>query len=179
MFLAAFFALAGAPAFYSLPDNGPLKAAMGSFASSILPPFVLINIAVIGGAIPMFIVGVTTAPFVTYVHVRLPVAARRSREALLQWSKHMPVETEVDLTTMRLIGVPRVRRMKLSDLRTKTDRRFFDIANLVQVQKPSPHSQTPRTVRKVSGGPRFFVTQEGRGRVPFIWQSAMKKIAPA
>ena len=88
--------------------------------------------ALVGGAFPLIFVAYTTAPFVNYVHIKLPVFARRSQEQLRKWSKNIAPSTEIDLTTMRLYGLARVTRVRLEDLREK-DRGLFSVTNLVKV----------------------------------------------
>jgi hypothetical protein len=70
----------------------------------------------LSGIIPMVSVAYISGPFVNYIHLRLPAFARGSREMLLRYSKKLPQDAEIDITTMNFIGKPRVTRMKVTDL---------------------------------------------------------------
>ena len=115
-----------------------------------------------------------TAPFVSYVHIRLPLFARRSREQLLRWAESMSPTTEIDLTTMRFYGRPRVSRMPLQDLRKAKP--SFGIANLIRVQKP-PHAKTGRPWWMGKPLTGFYVGNErGQSREPAVWQKVLEKL---
>lgn len=73
--------------------------------------------AVVGGAIPMLVVSRVTRPFVSFVHVQLPFYARVSKESFAKFIAKIPPKTEIDLTTIKSFGVPRVQRLHLTDLR--------------------------------------------------------------
>ena len=78
----------------------------------------------------MVFVTYTTAPFVTYARIRLPLFARRSREQLARWIRDIPRDTEIYLTTMNFSGRGRVSRMLVSDLRETRAR--LGVANLAR-----------------------------------------------
>ena len=80
------------------------------------------------GLVPFISVAYLTSPFVNYVHLRLPPFARVSREMLLRYSKSLPKDAELDITTMNNVGMPRVSRIKLGDLYSVKER--FGIVNL-------------------------------------------------
>ena len=127
------------------------------------------------GAIPMLFVGYTTKPFVNYVHIRLPIFARQSQEHLLRWSKNIAPETEIDMTTLRLDGLPRVSRMRVVDLRERK-RSALSVANLARVpaRSDSTKERSWWTRREVT---QFFVRHhEGKGREPAIWLSVLEAI---
>ena len=118
-----------------------------------------------------------TAPFVSYIHVQLPIFARRSREQLLKWAESMSPTTEIDLTTMRIYGRPRVSRMPLGDLRKKKS--HFGIANLVKAQKPSS-AEVKRPWWMGKPLTEFYVGNErGRSREASVWQKALARIPKA
>jgi len=71
---------------------------------------------ILSGAIPMVFVAYTTAPFVNYIHLRLPSFARHSREILMRYSRNLPKDAQLDITTMNFIGKPRVTRVKMAEL---------------------------------------------------------------
>ncbi|KAK4132392.1 hypothetical protein BT67DRAFT_385591 [Trichocladium antarcticum] len=72
------------------------------------------------GLIPAAYVAWATAPFVASVHLHLPPYARHSRAILERFARTAPPNTRLDVTTMSLIGKPRVSAFTLSDLRPAT-----------------------------------------------------------
>ena len=87
-------------------------------------------IVLLSGIIPMLSVAYITSPFVNYIHLRLPTFARNSRELLIRYSKSLPKDAEIDITTMNFIGKPRVTRMKAADLHATKQR--FGLINYVR-----------------------------------------------
>ena len=86
----------------------------------------------------------------------------------------MSPTTEIDMTTMRVYGRPRVSRMPLSDLR-KT-KRSFGIANLVRPQKSSK-DEVKRPWWMGQPLMEFYVGNErGKSREAFVWQKALERI---
>lgn len=128
-----------------------------------------------GGVFPLLFVAYTAAPFVNYVHIRLPVFARQSQEQLIRWSKNISPTTEIDLTTMRLYGLPRVTRVLLEDLHEK-ERSLLSVANLVKV----PNRLSGSTKRPWWMGrekTRFYVSKEQpKSRDLTIWPQVLESI---
>lgn len=116
----------------------------------------------------MSFVAYTAAPFVTYVHIRLPNLTIRSRDQLQRWVQRIPPTTEVDLTTMGFTGLPRVSRMAFSELRHSNAR--FGIANLIRVPSSLPNSSRPWWRSKEPQS--FFVSSERlKSRPIALWQT--------
>lgn len=69
------------------------------------------------GIIPVIYVAYFTTPFVAHIHVHLPPFARWSKPILERFARTAPPNTKIDITTMSLIGKPRVSSMTVSDLR--------------------------------------------------------------
>ena len=114
-----------------------------------------------------------SAPFVAYVHIKLPIFARRSREQLLKWAQDIPPTTEIDLTTIKSYGSLRISRMPISELHPTKAR--FGIQNLVRV----PHFSS--TKKKPWWAPKernlFFVGNERRKTVETaVWQKALENM---
>lgn len=57
----------------------------------------------------------TTAPFVTYVHLALPLWARASQSRLFRYASKLPSTAVLDITSLRWIW-PRVTRLRASEL---------------------------------------------------------------
>lgn len=130
--------------------------------------------AIVGGAIPMLFVAATTTPLVFYIHLRPPLFARRSREALMRYSKNLPADARIDITTMKFSSRQRVTGMRISEL--KPLKSWLTIANLVR----EPPSSTVASSRPwwMSKPPRqFYVGNErGRSREKGHWDSILKYI---
>ena len=115
----------------------------------------------------MVFVTYTTAPFVTYVHLRLPEFARQSRENLLRYSKHLPRKANVDITTLNLIGRPRVSRVGVHDLHPVRSR--LGITNYARNVKDEDMKRAWWAARSV----KQFAILQGRGKVreEGIWEN--------
>ena len=70
---------------------------------------------VIGGAVPILVMMFTTAPFVTYIHLALPLWARASQARLMRYAQNLPSTATLDVTSLRWIW-PRVTRLHASEL---------------------------------------------------------------
>lgn len=128
-------------------------------------------------AVPLIYVMYHASPFVAYVHIKLPIFARRSREQLLKWAQSIPSNTEVEMTTIKSYGSLRTTRMPISELRPIKAR--FGIENLARV---------PRSLGRTSNSPKrpwwapkeqnlFFIGNERRKSVETaVWQKALEQI---
>ncbi|KAK3694686.1 hypothetical protein B0T22DRAFT_78719 [Podospora appendiculata] len=87
-----------------------------SYLAASEPLYKVAAVAVCG-FIPLLYVAYSTSPFVTTIHMNLPSFARGSAEILQRFAKSAPGNTRLDVTTMSLIGKPRVSSMTLADLR--------------------------------------------------------------
>ncbi|KAF4214126.1 hypothetical protein CNMCM6805_008308 [Aspergillus fumigatiaffinis] len=79
-------------------------------------PWYIAPAVVVGGALPMLFVAYTSAPFVNFVHLALPVFARRSREQTLQYAKNLPPTATLYINTMKFTTIPRQTEVRLGDL---------------------------------------------------------------
>ena len=70
----------------------------------------------------MITVAYMSGPFVTYIHLKLPAFARSTQDLIMRYSKNLPKDAEIDITTMNVIGKPRVTRIKISELRPVKER---------------------------------------------------------
>jgi hypothetical protein len=124
----------------------------------------------------MLFVASTTAPFVPFVHIRLPLFARQSREKLLRWAKDIPPDTEIDMTTMRFFGWTRITRLRLGDLSPARKRRV-GVTNLVwSPREPAPIIRRPWW--KTKAPTKFYIGKDqSKSREPFVWQQVSESIA--
>ncbi|KAH7327179.1 hypothetical protein BKA65DRAFT_554739 [Rhexocercosporidium sp. MPI-PUGE-AT-0058] len=155
IFICAFFCAVMAPThFYAEESNWVAAGVM------------------ISGLVPVSVVAYISAPFVTYIHLRLPIFARQSQEMLLRYSKSLPKNAELDITTMNFIGKPRVTRVKAGDLRAVKER--FGFANYCRDTKVL-NSKRPWWMGKAVR--QFGVTNERSGVMGGeIWENVAKGI---
>ena len=71
-----------------------------------------------------------SAPFVCIIQMRLPKAARTSREALVRFATKSPRDTRLTFTTVAWYGFPRTNAVQLQDLRPYS-RRLLHLENIV------------------------------------------------
>lgn len=130
----------------------------------------------VAGAVPLLYVTYCAAPFVAFVHIKLPVFARRSKDQLLKWAQNIPPNTELDMTTIRSYGSLRISRMPISELHPAKTR--FGIENLVRVPKFPMLNKKPWWAAKERNF--FFVGNARRKTVETtVWQKALEKIGDA
>lgn len=79
------------------------------------------------GTIPLIAVAYISSPFVANIHLRLPIFARNSRDLLARYSKSLPKDAKLHITTMNFIGKPRVSLVNAADLRPVKER--FGLVN--------------------------------------------------
>ncbi|KAL8859672.1 MAG: hypothetical protein Q9178_003786 [Gyalolechia marmorata] len=148
------------------PYNPNLREAVALIAELL--------VVIICGAIPMLVVTYATAPFVTYIHLKLPFYARRSKEDLMKFVNKVPMSTEIDLTTIGQFGWPHVYRMPLAEL--KKAKYALSAANLERVL-PSSALKPNRSWWKSSLPTKFYVRNEPVGRRgPSAWQKVWAQL---
>ncbi|GKT64535.1 paired amphipathic helix protein [Colletotrichum tofieldiae] len=101
VFSCAFFCLVAAPSYIRAEDK-TLTQAAGLAAC---------------GIIPLLFVAYTSAPFVTYIYLRLPPYARQSRALLERYVRTLPPTAQLELGTMGLATRPRTTLVSAADLR--------------------------------------------------------------
>lgn len=133
-----------------------------------------IEIAIAASAVPLIYVMYYASPFVAYVHLKLPVFARRSREQLLKWAENIPPNTEVEITTIKSYGSLRITRMPISELQPVKAK--FGIENLKRVPKTASSMTRPWWAPKERH--MFFIdtTQRRKTVEAAVWQKAREQI---
>lgn len=107
-----------------------------------------------------------SAPFVSIIHVKLPQAARTSRDALMRFAAKTPKDTRLTFTTVTWYGFPRKTSVKLGELQL-TKKKIFRLANLEW--KP------PETPSKVQT--KFYAkTLRRRTFESIIWEKIFSQI---
>ena len=70
----------------------------------------------IGGAFPLLFVSYTSAPYINFIHLALPVFARRSREQIAEYAKNLPPSATLYINTMKFTTIPRQTEVRFADL---------------------------------------------------------------
>jgi hypothetical protein len=73
-------------------------------------------IVVVGGLLPLLFVSYTSAPYVNWIHLALPVFARKSREQAIQYAQNLPPTATLYINTMKFSTIPRRTEVRLGDL---------------------------------------------------------------
>ncbi|KAK4241568.1 hypothetical protein C8A03DRAFT_12222 [Achaetomium macrosporum] len=126
------------------------------------------------GVIPAIYVAWSTSPFVAAIHLHLPPYARWSRAILERFARTAPPNTRLDVTTMSLIGKPRVSSMMLSDLRPAS--RKFGIVNYV---RDTAMLDAKRKWWRFKAVGEFNVQEDGDKKVKngWVWREVKEGIA--
>jgi len=80
----------------------------------------------------------------------------------MRYSKNLPPNAELDVTTMNLIGKPRVSRMKISELQPHKAMKFGGIANVAR-DTAEVNAKRPWWMGKA---PRLFSIPDVKSRIP-------------
>lgn len=94
----------------------------------------IITTVVLSGIIPMVFVGYISSPFVAHIHLRLPSYARRSRDIMYRYTKNLPKDAEIEVTTMNFIGKPRLSLVRVGDL-VPSQKRFGMVSYVRDTKK--------------------------------------------
>ncbi|KAL2129043.1 hypothetical protein VTI74DRAFT_8300 [Chaetomium olivicolor] len=116
------------------------------------------------GIIPALFVAWSTSSFVAAIHMHLPPYARWSRSILERFARTAPPNTRLDVTTMSLIGKPRVSSMVLSDLRP-ADKRF----GMVNFVRDTTIANAQRKWWRFRAVGEFNILEEGEKNVKTGW----------
>lgn len=126
----------------------------------------------ISGTIPLLAVAYISSPFVANIHLRLPPFARHSRDLLIRYSKNLPKDAKIDITTMNFIGKPRISLVRAADLYPVRER--FGMVNYARHTK-NLNSKRPWWMGKAVR--QFGVHGSTRLRDGEIWENIARKVA--
>ena len=112
-------------------------------------------------------------PFVVYIHLRLPAYARHSQEMLMRYTKNLPNDAALDITTMNFIGKPRVARLRVSDIYPVKER--FGYVNYAR-DTEAINSKLPWYLPKAV---RQFGVHSNTSKIMggAVWENIMKRIS--
>ncbi len=179
VFIFCYYAAVVAPWEYRLPESPAWMPIAGTVdQSDLFLSLLILFVVIVGSAIPMLVIMRATAPFVTFIHLKVPFYARRSKDHLARFVEKMPQHTEVDLTTIGHFGWPHVYRMPLFELRKA--KFWFSAANMKRV--PSSLSlNSKRPWWKGSLPTKFFVGKERVRRFEgsTLWQRVWEQLKTA
>jgi hypothetical protein len=175
LFVFGFFNMIMVPAYIAAGED-PLKTAGGMSPSPFPPPnnSNTTHTVALCGLIPAIYVAWSTGPFVAAIHMHLPPYARWSRSILERFARTAPPNTRIDVTTMTLIGKPRVSSMVLSDLRPESRR--FGMVNYVRDTSLANAQRKWWRFRAVG---EFNVHEQGDGglKTGWVWKEVKEGIA--
>ncbi|KAL2158031.1 hypothetical protein VTH06DRAFT_4841 [Thermothelomyces fergusii] len=125
------------------------------------------------GLVPAAFVAWTTAPFVAAMHLHLPAYARWSPAILRRFARAAPPSTRLDVTTMSLIGKPRVSSMTLADLRPVPARAPRPRLGTVNYARDTARLDAARPWWRFRAVAHFSVQDDGaverRVRTGWVW----------
>ncbi|RQM08827.1 hypothetical protein DH86_00002964 [Scytalidium sp. 3C] len=149
-----------------------LVVAPTHFYSEVEEPLWVPAAVTVSGIIPMLFVAYTSSPFVTYIHLRLPQFARYSRDMLMRYSKNLPKDAGIDITTMNFIGKPRMNKMKVGELYPVKER--FGLVNYAR-DTTEVNTKRPWWLGKAV---RAFSINSNPGRIreKGVWENIAKSI---
>jgi hypothetical protein len=132
-----------------------------------------LHVVMVSGLIPMIFVGYVSGPFVAHVHLRLPTYARQSRDILKRYSQNLPKDAKLDITTMTLIGKPRLSSVKVGDLRPV--KRRFGLANYIRGTKKI-NAKRPWYMGRAARQFSLPAGVEMKGS-PGVWEDILKSMS--
>ncbi|KAL4899773.1 hypothetical protein BDW74DRAFT_107570 [Aspergillus multicolor] len=144
-----------------------------AFMSSEFPAY-LGPAIIAGGALPMLFVAYTSAPYVNFVHLALPITVRRSREQAVQYAKKLPPTATLFINTMKFNTIPRHTEVRLADLvadKSKLRPVSFRNKNLA----PLPWWRG-KTLRQFYTAERSKPGKDSRTFYPELWENVYKQI---
>ncbi|KXH59126.1 hypothetical protein CSAL01_11625 [Colletotrichum salicis] len=118
VFSCVFFCFVAAPSYVRAEDKTLTEAAgykiMKLVAHSLTPPTLPVAAC---GIIPFLFISYTSAPFVTFIYLRLPPYARQSRVLLERYVRTLPPTAQLEIGTMGLVTRPRLTAVTAAELR--------------------------------------------------------------
>ena len=134
----------------------------------------LFSLVVVGGALPMLFVSYTSAPYVNFVHLALPISVRRSREQAVQYAKKLPPTATLYINTMKFNTIPRQTEVRLADLvPDKSKIRPVSFRN--QNPAPSPWWRG-KTLQQFYTEEKSKPGKDSRTFYPELWEHVYKQV---
>ncbi|KAL2818795.1 hypothetical protein BDW59DRAFT_126579 [Aspergillus cavernicola] len=128
----------------------------------------------VAGAFPMLFISYTAAPFVNFVHLALPIAARRSRAHAIEYAKNLPPTATLYINTLKFNTIPRVAVVQLGAL---VPHRAVVRPVSFWNSKPAPLPWwRPRTLRQFYTAEKSKPGKETAAFYPELWEHVYKQI---
>jgi hypothetical protein len=136
---------------------------------------------IIASGIPLVLVALMSAPFVSTIRVLLPKTARSDHAALMRFAENVPEDTRVAFQTMRWLPWPTHKEVFFADLRRLPGKSIS--ANLEHV--PLGHGKEAQGAGKVFGGKlavrmygKYWVdmTSRNKSQAPGVWEKMWDQI---
>ena len=134
-------------------------------------------IVLLGGTVPFLFVNFSTRSFVTWIHLVLPLFARQSPKAALEYARNLPANAMLHVSFMRSTTLPAHAEVNIADL-VPTKSRWSQLATFEwignRVDKGPWYRPNPTT---------FYVKPEsGKGKaardtLPGVWESVYKRLS--
>lgn len=129
---------------------------------------------IVAGTIPFFAMWYLTSPMVMWIHLPVSKGFQRAPDAVKNFIRNVPGDAKVAITTMGVVGRPRVSQVKLQDLRR--EKRRFGLVNYVRNMRRAENA-----TRKwyQFGAVKEFKIEDGviadrRSKQIFMWYDIMK-----
>jgi len=153
------------------PAGNPFSRLLAMFSVNSLSPVIAASATVL----PLF--HVLTRPFVAQVFIDAPAQARRSKEALTSFARHLPQDTAMEIQTLGLLPWPRTKTLRVGQLRIRPEG-WGRLANLEQVTAMDKTSSIPKWARWSLQ--RFYArpaeSHWKKSRAPEIWPLVFQAI---
>lgn len=134
----------------------------------------------IGSAVPLVVLAMLSAPYVSTIRILLPASAKRNHQTLMAFAENVPADTKVLLQSMRWLPWPQHKQVFFSDLRRLSGRKIS--VNLEHV--PLGHDQAKKANQTIAE--RLLVRMYGRywvdmtatnkSQAPGVWEKMWDQI---
>jgi hypothetical protein len=136
---------------------------------------------VVGSAIPLVVLALLSAPYVSTIRVLLPSYAKKNHDALMRFAENVPDDTRVMLQSMRWLPWPTHKGVFFGDLRRLPGRTIS--VNLEHV--PLGHDKANnagqilggRLVLRMYGRYWVDMTARNKSQAPGVWEKMWDQIA--
>lgn len=128
---------------------------------------------VVASTIPFLAVWYLTSPMVMWIHLPIPKHLQQNPQRLERYIQHLRPDTEVSITTMGVLGKPRVSTVKLEDLRH--EKRRFGLVNYTRDTSAEDAKRKWYQFRAVG---EFKIEDAApnanKSKQPWLWYGIMK-----
>lgn len=128
----------------------------------------------IGSALPLIFVAYTAAPYVNFVHLELPIFARRTRLEAIEYAKSLPPTAKLHISTTGPSLIPRQTEVRLKDL--APDRSLLRPVSF-RNRNPVPLAWWQgRTLKQFYTADKLNAGESSARYYPGLWEHVYKQI---